>query len=494
MEAQGYKQVPDWPAHFIHTYNTIPKKTLGMEPGKYGEPYIDGTPNTQETGEKNILAPVWGDRLRKAEEDSWEDLVADWGFETETAAWLAKATEPEHFEAITRALDKNGPQAVDHRGQMNAHPPELNKEVEEYHQHVIAGPAPYNPKGLGRGSGITRKVVYGVWADPQSDMFLPDTRQVTTRRYMVKPYHERVEKRVRKWQKFPIQGWAEMTNQALFHAGGIGHLHQKVHVAEHNMGPGHEQEPALVVHMEPGMKPIYDATVTAQMPGGVGEYDEPIEPTEKAKADVRKIALMDFLANNLDRHGGNLMISRDGNHVLGVDHSRNFQYVNTHQHKWDGQKAALQVPELEEKFHPYFGEQTSSISRVDRYQHPIKSNEDRLRKYEPVFKWWGQVSDKVKAAFHEQLKHIKDEKTRKHLARNFDARAAWLDERAKFDLGNFGLRWMWDPVRQYHPHQVSDAEKEFETKEAVAARGQEEERLRKLHEEEKARWANEDGA
>ena len=36
--------------------------------------------------------------------------------------------------------------------------------------------------------------------------------------------------------------------------GALGTYIQKVHVAEHNMGPGNEKEPALVVHIKPGMR------------------------------------------------------------------------------------------------------------------------------------------------------------------------------------------------------------------------------------------------
>jgi hypothetical protein len=78
--------------------------------------------------------------------------------------------------------------------------------------------------------GITRKLVYAQTAAP--------LLEEDATHYMVKPYHERVSRRLKGWMHYPIQGWAEMANQGLYHAAGIGHLHQKVHVDEHDMGEG----------------------------------------------------------------------------------------------------------------------------------------------------------------------------------------------------------------------------------------------------------------
>src|SRR4029077_17193051 len=95
---------------------------------------------------------------------------------------------------------------------------------------------------------------------------------------------------------------SEMTSQSLYHAAGIGHLHQKVHVDEHDMGPGYEKEPALVVHMDPKMHPQAEMGKLHGDPHSV----DPNDYTEGHK-DARKIAMMDFLSGGLDRHGGNLM-------------------------------------------------------------------------------------------------------------------------------------------------------------------------------------------
>jgi hypothetical protein len=344
---------------------------------------------------------------------------------------------------------------------MSMHPAALNHEVEHYRNEVLGGQKLFKPKK--EHEGISRKVVYITKHEPQGDLFAP-TRVTMDNKYMVKPYHEAVVRRIQSWQKYPIQGWAEMTNQALYHAAGIGHLHQKVHVSEHDMGAGFEKEPALVIHIQPGFKQLAQATRTVHIGGGVRD-DEPIIPTENAKRQARQIALMDFLTNNLDRHTGNLLISEDGENLLAIDHSRNFQYFNNHRYKWDSRRQTATIRHMTDRFGPYFSFVTSAIGKVDRQNYVGHQGDDyeiatkRLEAYSPVFEWWGEHSDKVKAAFEQHLPLIKDEKVRAHVRRNFMQRAEWLDERARMGLENFGLDWHRDEVPQYRDHELTDEEK-----------------------------------
>ena len=349
---------------------------------------------------------------------------------------------------------------------MTAHPVSYSSTVEHYTNEVQNGPKLYKKTKGKVGEGITRKVAFQTKEGPG----IGDTDT----KYMVKPYHENVIKRVASWQKFPIQGWAEMTNQALYHAGGIGNLHQKVHVAEHNMGPGKENEPALVVKISKGYKPMAEAYNERTDPNPPAWADpnvksmkrDYIKPSDKAKEDVRKIAIMDFLSNNMDRHHGNLMISHDGDNVLAIDHSRSFQYVNNHQYKWDKAKDLKRIPEMSEKFAPYIAPTIGAIGHVDRYDRQGTREQQyaidmrRLQNYVPTFEWWGDNSQKIRSAMYEQLQHIKDPETRAHIRRNFDARADWLDERAKHGLENYGTDWHRDEVPMYRPGEISDDEKQ----------------------------------
>jgi 8-oxo-dGTP pyrophosphatase MutT (NUDIX family) len=348
---------------------------------------------------------------------------------------LAKAVRPEHFSSIVKALDPEAHKLVDHKPDLAAHPPAHGAEVEAYHGQVLTSSRPIGARtsgSAGLGEGITRKKVFTAQVAGSKDPV----------KFMVKPYHERVIQRCKKWMQFPIQGWAEMTNQALYHAAGIGHLHQKVHVAEHDMGPGHEHEPALVVHIAPNHKAVCD--------GGGNSFGG-----EKNREDVRKIALMDFLANNSDRHSGNLMVNQETGAPLAIDQSRNFQYVKPR----NDSGLALDG----DQFGSYHRE--ASITNLEPFlDNGAGSFHDRqmdlLERYAPTIQWWGEVGDKVRKAFHDRLDQIKDPEVRDHLKRNFDARADWLDERAHFGLGNYGTDWYHDAVPMYRPDEMSEAEKD----------------------------------
>jgi hypothetical protein len=159
---------------------------------------------------------------------------------------------------------------------------------------------------------------------------------------------------------------------------------------------------------------------------------------------------MDFLSNNLDRHGGNVMLAnwqpsprsptlkRQGPHrLLAIDHSRSFQYTNN----YDFKRAAArgQPRQLEDSLHLRFARRRS--------KYPIRPRRDEPSKYigpmkaiptdlppvgqtgRPTFDWWGENSDKIKSTMSKRLDQIKDPEVRKHIERNFDARTNWLDER-----------------------------------------------------------------
>jgi hypothetical protein len=83
---------------------------------------------------------------------------------------------------------------------------------------------------------------------------------------------------------------------------------------------------------------------------------------------------------------------------------------------------------------------------------------DALDRYTPVFKWWGEVGGKVRQAFHDRLGQIKDPEVRDHLKRNFDARADFLDERAKLGLPTYGGDWHRDGVPVYKPGELTEDE------------------------------------
>jgi len=372
---------------------------------------------------------------------------------------LSKAIKPEHLSSIAKAVDKNAYKVVDHTPDLTAHPAVNGAHVEAYRQQVLNSPNEIKKKTGGaasRSAGITRKVVFQAQ--------VPGEEGVS--KFMVKPYHERVIRRVSGWQKHPHQGWAEMTNQALYHAAGIGHLHQNVSVSEHDMGPGHEKEPALVIHIKPGMKNQADA---GTLPG------DPFSQESGPHQDARKIAVMDMLSNNLDRHYGNLLQGQDSSGkptLLAVDHSRSFQYIAPH----DGLRSPKKHGELEDTFGSYHQDSavdgaSPAIPEIPHSDWKKQSNRinlayaaqmKTLESYQPVINdWWSEVGPKVRQEFHSRLDQIKDPQIRAHLKRNFDARADWLDERAEHGIENYGVTdWHKDPIPMFRPGELTDKEKE----------------------------------
>lgn len=404
-------------------------------------------------------------------------------FQAELSTWaadrLGKATKPEHFSGIIRASDGAGSSLVDHKPHLESHPAQDTHLVQAYREHILGSPKTAKKLTANKNEGITRKHLYQV----------PETVQsVGGQKFMVKPYHERVIKRIAAWGKNPHQGWAEMANQSLYHAAGIGDLHQKVHVSEHDMGPGHEKEPALVVAMEHNHRPICD----------MGHFSQG-QMTVPMKDQAKKIAMMDFLTNNLDRHGGNLMMrfsdtgqpkkptveqngftwpttpgetEKKADKLLAIDHSRSFQYQTS--------KALQRAPQhernksnsepLEDNFGDYVKD--SSINEADplfrmgqdAYGRIYGGHDEQMRSnanYAPTFDWWGDQSENVRKAMGTQLQQIKDPEVRAHIKRNFDGRADWLDERANMGLENYGHDWYKQGVPMYRPHEMTDSERDF---------------------------------
>jgi hypothetical protein len=256
---------------------------------------------------------------------------------------------------------------------------------------------------------------------------------------MVKPYHEHIASWMANWGRHPHQGWAEMTNQALYHAGGIGDLHQKVHVAEHNMSPEHSAEPALVIKMDPGY-----ATVGYADTGNLSS-----DAHNQLKADAHKIAAMDFLTNNLDRHIENLLVNpnSDNPRLLAIDHGRSFQYVASQKYK----EGRVKSPAWDDFGQYIHGHPYSGLNRFV----PLESEH-----WKPTFDWWGQNSGNIRDTMRHRLGQIKDPKVKKHILRNFNERANHLDDLANYGIDKFGENWHNHEVRIYPPGYETAIEKE----------------------------------
>lgn len=327
---------------------------------------------------------------------------------------LTKSISPDDFKGFVRGIDPSARSAVDENFHLEdkIHPGPRSK----YEADVLGGVA-VSRRAPGRKDGISKKLVYKL--NPISGQ--------APQNVLVKPYHEKIDRRCRFWMHHPVQGWAEMANQSLYHAAKIGHLHQTVHVSKHNMGSGMEQEPALVVHMTPHSEFVENM--------GPRDYDPAMHN------DLAKIAAMDFLTHNMDRHPHNLLFTprgvtnQDGSprmsRLLAIDHGRSFQYKSSVKGiPTRDQLGRLIPPEHRpdpkvDNLRRYLG--AWGIRAVDRYNFstPIDSPNGFI---EPLKEWWPDVRDDVVKAMQNQLAAVKDPDIRNHIEANFLARANFLDK------------------------------------------------------------------
>jgi hypothetical protein len=197
-------------------------------------------------------------------------------------------------------------------------------------------------------------------------------------KFMVKPYQE---------EENPLSGFSEASSSALYSTAGLGHLHQPSFVSSH--GEGKYKIPATVIKLDTEALPIHKAPL-GSLRGQNPALDD----------EGRKIALMDFLTGNRDRHAGNLMVQKNG-HLLAIDHARAF----------DAQPTSL-------NYHINKGGITTLLGPPEphrsAYQDLIKT-------------WWPQVASKVKESFNSRVSNIEHPTHKQRVREAFNKRAAWLD-------------------------------------------------------------------
>jgi hypothetical protein len=349
---------------------------------------------------------------------------------------LAKAVDSEDFTGIIKELSPDGPNAVDHTRDLFAHPPSHNARVEHYRK-AISGAMPVMKRTPGSIVGVTSKAIYTL---PTADnLTSPD-------KVIVKPYHEHIHPRVKFWQHHPIQGWAEMTNQSLWHAADMGHMHQSVHVSEHPMGSGHDKEPALVIHMEPQTDFVQHLT--------------PGQHSDDMHRDMPKIAAMDFLTNNLDRHPANLLfkpkpgLSRlrslfdrspkpPESRFVAIDHSRSFQYHASNkgapEFVMDPFHGKISVPLEDRRARETEGKTKDNLLSYanagafkavgeigSMFGHPSVGSPKGL--IGGIASWWPHVRDRVVATLEHRLEGLREPRMREHIRKNFLERVQMLDK------------------------------------------------------------------
>ncbi len=406
---------------------------------------------------------------------------------TDCDLWLAqqtlvKAVKPAELKSVSRYDDHAlGEVFVNDEFEPDSHPHGNDVFAQAFRHHVVEDPKPVKRGKTGNreSSNSTGKVVY--------DIRHPIGEHGDTHRFMVKPYHEKIVPRCRAWQEFPIQGWAELTNQALYHAGEIGHLHQRVHVDRLPMAKTGRrgvpeqtiETPALIVHMQPGVKTVeyMGSRLSRALEGGVGSppTDQEIDARTKVQQQARQIWLFDFLSNNLDRHWSNLLYDEKNGNLLAIDHSRSFQYKNHGKDPVDhrniprgqytdsfGNYEKLGLQQVMDSRNPYWfdeshpgynkpegtpeGKEYKQLRENKKWQAMDAWNQ----KWNPTFEWWDKVKDQVVDTWKKRLGLIKEKAVREHLDRNFMERVKLLNDYAKFGIDNFGQDdWDETPVTMF---------------------------------------------
>lgn len=354
---------------------------------------------------------------------------------------LLKAVDIAHHSEVLDAQSGSGESFVDYKQHLNSFPPEHFEHVNNYRTHILDTPDVKIPSYGGKDEA-TKKLVYEVDSGGS---------EADGQRYMAKPYYEKNTGSLKRWNPWPLGGWAEIANQALYHAGELGEFHQKVHVAEHHLR-GERTTPMVIIHLEPGVKDIYSFR------GGNGINDYPFHP-EFIK-NTRKMVVMDFLTNNLDRHGHNLMYNPDTQQGLAVDHGRAFQYATNHYNKWDDTDdsgkdslaAYMAFSGAAKIADPKMREAIPAMISSGSSEFAWKHMQNVRDAYNPIIEnWWAQHSKDISEAFLQHVAHIKKDDVRSHIIDNFMQRKDWLDTLAEFGCDNYGEDWFLEPV-QMHPY------------------------------------------
>lgn len=302
------------------------------------------------------------------------------------AKWDSKGVERDFkkTETLKKALDSKSWERV-----QSSHTPTAKvnheghiKDFSERNPEAQASHAPYVENVL-----HSEKTVKPL---PHKDMGLAEKAihvdPVTNYTSMIKPYFESPFDSYSK----PIKGWSTLTTKDLFNSAGMGHLSEDV------TGHIHNGVPVTIHKFDPNMKDMQHHILNEGWQKNAQVNANP--------EDVGKIAIMDFLTNNQDRHGGNIIYSGgESPQVKAIDHERLYHYNNG-----IGLKPSTSVANsVLHRFLP------------DNYQNSKDLHQN-------LAKWWNEHSDSIQNSFNNSLKYIKDPKIKRHIAQNFLHRHKYL--------------------------------------------------------------------
>jgi hypothetical protein len=209
---------------------------------------------------------------------------------------------------------------------------------------------------------------------------------------MLKPYYKAIEPNTKYHTNLPITGWAAITTNKLFNAAGMKHNVEDVGVEEH------QGVPVTVHNLHSKAVPVKDLHISRHT----------VDPIE-----LKKIAMLDFLTNNRDRHVNNLMaipkhMSEGHSPLLAIDHERNFQYL------------LPAGPYHHDSLQGYLSH--NSGPKTAHALAPDQENSNMLAR------WWKEHGPKINEEMTRQLFSVKDPALKEHIAENFKKRYNVIDE------------------------------------------------------------------
>jgi hypothetical protein len=382
-------------------FNKMPKKLAASELYKVSSPKKGHTiAQLERLKQDNWYNPDTGTELDAEEAErylkkSWPSAFAKIDKERKS---LNKAIAPNDFKKIKSSHDKTKSYIVDH----SSHGANHTVTDDDFLDHIVKSPEIFKDRSKSYTKGISPKNIFSVksYEKDEEGNIIREKHKT----FMIKPYHGHLESATKTYTKSPIKGWATLTTKDLLHAADMWHMAEDVSYYEYQGVP-------ITVHKFNH------------------NYEDLLSSTNKIHPlDLQKIAIMDYLTNNVDRNASNLMLSKNKfsihkdsefnnhkenfSHPLLIDHERNFQYNRGIRNKFG-------------KYNPINGKDAisdyvwhSGLRLIASKINPYEMSEQA----DDLADWWNNNSKKIEETFDKNLVHIKDENLKNHIASNFKQR------------------------------------------------------------------------